>query len=181
MGSSERESFWNSFIIRPCAAPLELFVCLTVSAGLSTRSAYLSKTPRAEPEELVESLNYYLAAMTEIVFKHGGTLDKYVGDAIMVFFGDPVPIDDHAERAVKMALEMQEKLLELQHQWSMQIEEPLNVGMGIATGYVTVGNIGSLARMEYTVLGNYVNLAARLADQAEPGQILISDRTLARV
>jgi class 3 adenylate cyclase len=112
------------------------------------------------------------------VFKHGGTLDKYIGDALMVFFGDPIPYDDHASRAVKMALEMRARLAELRYQWSLGSEETLTVGMGISTGYLTVGNIGSPARMEYTVLGNHVNLASRLADRAKAGQILISERTL---
>lgn len=131
-----------------------------------------------EPEELTEFLNQYLSAMTEIVFKHGGTLDKYIGDAIMVFFGDPISYEDHAQRAVLMALEMRVKLSELQRTWWVDQEERLTVGMGISTGYVTVGNIGSPARMEYTVVGNNVNLASRLSNTALPGQILITERTL---
>ncbi|MBI2887808.1 MAG: HAMP domain-containing protein [Chloroflexi bacterium] len=133
---------------------------------------------RMEPEELVDHLNKYLTTMTEIVFKYGGTLDKYIGDAIMVFFGDPIPYEDHAARAVKMALEMRAALAEFQKQWFVGEDEVLTIGMGISTGYVTVGNIGSSSRLEYTVLGNTVNLASRLADQAKPGQILISERTL---
>jgi class 3 adenylate cyclase/HAMP domain-containing protein len=131
-----------------------------------------------EPEELTDYLNEYLSAMTEIVFKHGGTLDKYIGDAIMVFFGDPMAYEDHAERAVAMALEMRVKLNELQKTWWVDQEERLTVGMGINTGYVTVGNIGSPARMEYTVVGNNVNLASRLSNRALAGQILVSERTL---
>jgi class 3 adenylate cyclase/HAMP domain-containing protein len=161
----------------------------TLDVNLSSRRKHLTVffsdirgftalSERLEPEDLVDILNQYLSAMTEIVFKHGGTLDKYIGDAIMVFFGDPVPHEDHASRAVKMALEMRARLAELRHQWFVGIEETLTVGMGISTGYVTVGNIGSAARMEYTVLGNHVNLASRLADRAKAGQILISERTL---
>jgi class 3 adenylate cyclase/CHASE3 domain sensor protein len=131
-----------------------------------------------EPEELTDLLNQYLSAMTEIVFKHGGTLDKYIGDAIMVFFGDPIAYADHAQRAVLMALEMRDKLSELQRTWWVDQKERLTVGMGINTGYVTVGNIGSQARMEYTVVGNNVNLASRLSNRALAGQILISERTL---
>jgi adenylate cyclase len=136
---------------------------------------------RMEPEELVDMLNQYLSAMTEIVFKYGGTLDKYIGDAIMVFFGDPIPYDDHAERAVNMALEMRRKLTELQQQWFASRDEILTIGMGISTGYVTVGNIGSSARMEYTVVGNHVNAASRLAGQAVAGQILVTERTMVAV
>src|SRR5207247_7264228 len=111
---------------------------------------------RTEPEELIDYLNQYLSAMTEIVFRHGGTLDKYIGDAIMVFFGDPIPYEDHAMRAVAMALEMRAKLSELQREW-FRGEEPLFVGMGISTGYVTVGIVGSSARIDYTVIGSHVN------------------------
>ena len=136
---------------------------------------------RLEPEELVDMLNQYLTAMTEVVFKYGGTLDKYIGDAIMVFFGDPITYEDHAERAVKMALEMRAKLAELQQRWFVEHEETLTIGMGISTGYVTVGNIGSAARTDYTVVGNQVNLASRLADRAKAGQILVSERTMVAI
>ena len=136
---------------------------------------------RMEPEELIDLLNEYFAAQTEIVFKYGGTLDKYCGDGMMVFFGDPVPYADHAERAVQMALEMKRKLPELQKRWFMRQEERLNIGIGISTGYVTVGNIGSPARLDYTVIGNNVNLASRLADSAAPGQILVTERTMVQI
>lgn len=136
---------------------------------------------RMEPEELVDEVNDYLTEMTEIVFRHGGTLDKYVGDAIMVFFGDPVPQDDHAVRAVRMAFEMRERLTELQERWLRRYNEVFKVGIGIATGWVTVGDIGSEARSDYTVLGNQVNLAARLADRAQAGQVLITERTMLEV
>jgi class 3 adenylate cyclase len=134
-----------------------------------------------EPEELIDELNEYLSEMTEIVFKHGGTLDKYVGDAVMVFFGDPVPQEDHARRAVAMALEMRERMKRLQDVWLNKYNEVFKIGIGISTGWVTVGNIGSSARSDYTVLGNNVNLAARLADRAEAGQILVTERTLREV
>lgn len=136
---------------------------------------------RMEPEEIVDELNEYLTEMTEIVFRHDGTLDKYVGDAIMVFFGDPVPQEDHAERAVKMALEMRDRIDELTPGWVQRYGEPFVVGMGITTGWVTVGNIGSAVRSDYTVLGNQVNLASRLADRAEGDRILVSERTMLAV
>ena len=142
---------------------------------------FTALSERMEPEEIVEELNEYLTEMTNIVFRHGGTLDKYIGDAIMVFFGDPVPQEDHAERAVRMALEMRDRIAELTDGWIDTYGEPFAVGMGITTGWVTVGNIGSAVRTDYTVLGNQVNLASRLADRAEAGQILISDRTMAAV
>jgi class 3 adenylate cyclase len=119
--------------------------------------------------------------MTEIVFKHGGTLDKYVGDAVMVFFGDPVHQHDHAERAVRMAFEMRERMTELRETWLRRYHDAFEIGIGIATGWVTVGDIGSAARSDYTVLGNEVNLASRLADRADPGQILVTERTMRSV
>ena len=142
---------------------------------------FTAMSERIEPEDLVDLLNQYLTEMTEIVFKHGGTLDKYIGDALMVFFGNPVPYDDHAQRAIRTALEMRTRLVELRQGWAVEGRELLTMGVGITSGYVTVGNIGSPARMDYTVLGNQVNLASRLADKAEGGQILVSEKTLTTV
>jgi class 3 adenylate cyclase len=139
---------------------------------------FTAAAEQMEPEELVDALNDYLSEMTDIVFKHGGTLDKYVGDAVMVFFGDPVPQEDHAERAVRMAFEMRDRMTDLQDRWLRQYHEAFKIGIGIATGWVTVGDIGSAARSDYTVLGNQVNLASRLADRAEAGQILATERTM---
>ena len=135
---------------------------------------------RMEPEELVDGLNEYFSVMTDLVFANGGTLDKYLGDGILAFFGDPIPFEDHAERAVATAFQMREKVVELRSTW-MRLEEELSIGIGISTGYVTVGNVGSATRSDYTVLGSHVNVAARLATNAEPGQILATDRTLAMV
>jgi Adenylate cyclase, family 3 (some proteins contain HAMP domain) len=142
---------------------------------------FTASAERMEPEELVDELNDYLSEMTDIVFKHGGTLDKYVGDAVMVFFGDPVPQDDHAQRAVRMAFEMRDRMIELRERWLHKYHEAFEIGIGIATGWVTVGDIGSAARSDYTVLGNQVNLASRLADRAEAGQILVTQQTMTTV
>lgn len=130
----------------------------------------------AEPEEVITFLNTYLSKMTDLVFKYEGTLDKFLGDGMLVFFNDPVPQPDHAKRAVQMAMDMQEKAKEISSEGSVG-DSPLSVGIGISTGYVTVGTIGSQHRMEYTVVGTQVNLAARLVTVAEPGQIIISQRT----
>jgi class 3 adenylate cyclase len=135
---------------------------------------------RMEPEELVDALNEYFSAMTDLVFSNGGTLDKYLGDGILAFFGDPIPFEDHAERAVATAFEMLSEVEKLRGRW-MRSEEELSIGVGISTGYVTVGNIGSTTRTDYTVIGNHVNVAARLADAAMPGQILASERTAASI
>ncbi len=136
---------------------------------------------RVEPEELIDALNEYFAVMTDIVFRHGGTLDKYVGDGILAFFGDPIPFEDHAERAVATAVEMRSQLRAIRSKWMERLHEELNVGIGISTGYVTVGNIGSDTRTEYTVIGNHVNLASGLAETAGPNQILVAERTYAAV
>jgi class 3 adenylate cyclase/CHASE3 domain sensor protein len=140
---------------------------------------FTSMSERIEPEELIDGLNQHFSVMTDVVFRHGGTLDKYVGDGVLAFFGDPIPFEDHAERAVASALEMRQRLRALRSRWTLQRDDELNVGIGITTGYVTVGNIGSATRTEYTVIGNQVNLASRLAQIASPDQIVISERTLA--
>jgi class 3 adenylate cyclase/HAMP domain-containing protein len=142
---------------------------------------FTTASERMEPDELIAQLNDYLSQMTEIVFRHGGTLDKYVGDAVMVFFGDPVWQDDHAERAVRMAFEMRERMRSMQNEWAARYNEAFQVGVGITTGWVTVGDIGSEARSDYTVLGNEVNLASRLSDNATAGQILVTEPTLEAV
>ncbi|MGH2737958.1 MAG: adenylate/guanylate cyclase domain-containing protein, partial [Actinomycetota bacterium] len=102
-------------------------------------------------------------------------------DGILSFFGDPIPFEDHAERAVAAAFEMQHELHAIRGNWLLERGEDLNVGIGISTGYVTVGNIGSATRTEYTVIGNHVNLASRLATTAKDQQILVSERTLIAV
>ncbi len=130
----------------------------------------------AEPEEVITLLNTYLSKMTDLVFKYEGTLDKFLGDGMLVFFNDPVPQPDHAKRAVQMAMDMQERAREISTELSVG-DSPLRLGIGITTGYVTVGTIGSEHRMEYTVVGTQVNLAARLVSIAEPGQIIINQRT----
>lgn len=140
---------------------------------------FTALSEQSEPEDMALSLNRFLTEMTDVVFEHGGTLDKYVGDALMVFFNDPLPQDDHAVRAVKMALEMRRRLDELRRELTQAARIDITAGIGISTGFVTVGNFGSPTRMEYTVIGNHVNLASRLADEAAPGEILISERTLA--
>ncbi|MGH9194807.1 MAG: adenylate/guanylate cyclase domain-containing protein, partial [Acidimicrobiia bacterium] len=142
---------------------------------------FTEMSERMEPEELVDALNQYFTAMTDVVFSHGGTLDKYLGDGILAFFGDPIPFEDHAERAVAAAFEMRDVLDRLRSMWMLQYDEELTVGIGISTGYVTVGNIGSENRIEYTVIGNHVNVASRLATGAIAGQILVTDRTMAAV
>jgi adenylate cyclase len=140
---------------------------------------FTSFSDRRPPEEVVAKLNQYLTEMTGVIFKNGGTLDKYMGDGIMAFFGAPIPCRDHAERAVQTALEMLEGLDRLNSMWKERGEATLGIGVGISTGHVVVGNIGSPERMDYTVIGEDVNLGARLESMNKEfkTQIIISGST----
>lgn len=135
---------------------------------------------RKEPEEVTSVLNEYLKAMTEIVEKQGGTLDKFVGDCVMVIFNAPENMEDHPERALRMAWEMQKKIAELSESLESKGRESIRVGMSIHTGFATVGNFGSSLYSDYTAIGNSVNLAARIESLSEPGQILLSETTKSR-
>jgi class 3 adenylate cyclase len=137
-------------------------------------------TDSLEPEELFSLLNSYISEMTKLIHKYEGTLNKIIGDGMLVFFGDPIPMEDHAQRSVFMAIDMQKKIIELKEEW-LRYGYELGMGIGINTGYMTVGNIGSDMHMDYTVIGNQVNVAARLESLAKPGQILISQRTYSRI
>jgi class 3 adenylate cyclase len=133
-----------------------------------------------EPERLAFLINTYLHEMSNIAIEHGGTIDKFIGDAMLVFFGDPETEGDRndALRCARMALRMRDRVLELESLWQEHgISVPLRTRMGITTGYCTVGNFGSEHRLDYTVLGGPVNLAARLQTAAEADTILIADST----
>jgi len=133
-----------------------------------------------EPEKLTEVITFYLTEMTNIAHEYGGTVDKYIGDAIMIFFGDPNTngVESDAINCVSMALKMQKRLIQIRKKWQMLgITQSLEVRMGIHTDVCTVGNFGSNDRLDYTVLGNGVNLASRLESLADPNQILISENT----
>jgi class 3 adenylate cyclase len=141
---------------------------------------FTATTERLEAETLTALLNRYLESMAGIVFRHGGTLDKFMGDAIMVFFGDPVsrgPKED-ALACVAMAMEMRDSQNSLGQNGTIDgVATPFHVRFGINTGYCTVGSFGSNKRMEYTIIGGKVNIAKRLEAAADPGQILISHET----
>jgi class 3 adenylate cyclase/PAS domain-containing protein len=141
-------------------------------------------TDRLESEDLTRLLNHYLTEMSRIALDHGATIDKYVGDAIVIFFGDPESrgVTEDALACVKMAIAMRKRMLELQAVWRASgIEKPLQCRIGINTGYCTVGNFGSEDRMDYTIIGGGVNLASRLEAAATPGEILMSYETYAHV
>ena len=134
-----------------------------------------------DPDLLAELINEYLSAMTDIALKHGGTIDKFIGDAILVFFGDPESdgLKKDASKCLSMAIAMQNKVAELDRNWREDrgIIDGLKVRMGISTGYCTVGNFGSVQRVDYTVLGSTVNLASRLESICQPRKILVAPET----
>jgi class 3 adenylate cyclase/ActR/RegA family two-component response regulator len=134
----------------------------------------------AEPEEIMDLLRAYHAEMGKLVFKYEGTLERFAGDGIMIFFNDPIPCEDHAERAVRMAVEMRSKAGELRAGW-MRRGYDLDLGIGLAASYATLGNIGFEGRMDYGAVGNVTNLASRLCDEAKGGQILTNQKTLSKV
>jgi adenylate cyclase len=139
---------------------------------------------RLESEELTALLNHYLTEMSNIALKHGATIDKYVGDAILIFFGDPETkgVREDALACVRMAIEMQIRMSELQADWRKAgISKPLKCRMGIHTDYCTVGNFGSGDRLDYTIIGRGVNIASRLESLAAPGAITISFETYSQV
>ena len=142
--------------------------------------SFTTITEKLEPEVLTKLITNYLTAMTDIAIEYGGTVDKYIGDAIMIFFGDPNSNGkkDDAIACVSMALKMKKALTSLRKSWKLTgLSESLNVRMGIHTDVCTVGNFGSLDRLDYTVLGNGVNLASRLESLANSNEILISENT----
>jgi adenylate cyclase len=118
-------------------------------------------------DELVQLLNEYLGAMTDVLFEHWGTLDKYIGDALMAFWGSPFPDDSHALRGCACALGMSKRLEELNRQWEAQGKKRMEIGIGVNTGPVNVGNMGSEHRFSWTVMGDHVNLASRLEGQTK--------------
>lgn len=137
-----------------------------------------------EPEALTELLNHYFNEMSEVALKYGGTIDKFVGDSIMIFFGDPTSRGqrEDAFACVSMAVEMRKHMKIMRQRWRSQgIKTPLEIRMGISTGYTTVGNFGAENRMDYTIIGKEVNLASRLESLAEPGEILISYETFSLI
>jgi adenylate cyclase len=141
---------------------------------------FTSTTERMQPEELTALLNEYLTEMSSIAAAHGGTINKFIGDAILVFFGDPESrgVVEDAKACLAMALDMQRRLAELNGQWRNRgIKEPFRARMGINTGFCNVGNFGSEDRMDYTIIGAEANLASRLQSIAQPGGIVLSYET----
>jgi PAS domain S-box-containing protein len=156
----------------------KLTICFTDIAG------FTETTDRMESEDLTQLLNHYLTEMSKIASEYGATIDKYVGDAIVMFFGDPESrgVKEDALACVKMAIAMQRRMTELAGVWrDAGIQTPLRCRIGIHTDYCTVGNFGSADRMDYTMIGGAVNLASRLEHEAPAGEVVISYETHAQV
>ena len=164
--------------VRIASQRKKLTICFSDIAG------FTEITDKMESEDLTQLLNHYLTEMSKIASDHGATIDKYVGDAILMFFGDPETrgVKQDALACVQMALAMQKRMSELAEIWrDIGIETPLRCRIGIHTDYCTVGNFGSEDRMDYTIIGGAVNLASRLEQEAPPGTVLISYETFAQV
>ncbi len=131
----------------------------------------------SEPEEVMSVLKDYHAALGEVIFEHEGTLERFTGDGLMVFFNDPMPCDDPPGRAVRMAIVMRARVAELEHRWR-RLGHDLGFGVGIAQGFATLGRIGFEGRFDYAAIGSVTNLAARLCAEAGAGQILVSQRVM---
>jgi adenylate cyclase len=137
-------------------------------------------TEASEPEEVMGVLREYHENLGELIFRYEGTLERFLGDGIMIVFNDPIPCDDHTERAVRLALDMRERVDDLAKQWA-RVGHVLGFGIGIASGYATLGQVGFEHRREYTAIGSVINLASRLCDEAKAGQIVISQRAFSAV
>jgi class 3 adenylate cyclase len=137
-------------------------------------------TDSSEPEEVMGVLGEYHRVMGQLIMAHEGTLERFAGDGLMIFFNDPIKLENPAANAVKMALEMQQKFVPLRTAWKKRGFE-LDLGIGIAQGYATLGAIGFEGRWDYACIGSVTNLAARLCSEAKGGQIITNQKTLARI
>jgi class 3 adenylate cyclase len=135
-------------------------------------------TETRPPDQLIHILNDYFTGMAAAIFENKGSLDKYIGDAIVAVFGSLVPLENPARNAVEAAVEMMRRLLELNRRWEARYGFSMNIGIGVNTGEVFLGNIGSPERMEFTVIGDSVNVASRFSGLAKPGQVLVTRETL---
>lgn len=140
---------------------------------------FTSLSEGMSPDEIANLLTDYFTEMVEVVFEHGGTLDKFMGDALMALWGAPLSREDDADRAIQAAMAMQRTLARLNVEWERKGRPRLSAGIGINVGEVFAGNIGSDRRLEYTVIGDAVNTASRLCSEAGPAEILIAERLLA--
>jgi len=139
---------------------------------------FTTLSENSSPEVIVNLLNRYFTLVSEIIFRHGGTLDKYIGDGLLALFGAPYVGELDAIQAVRAGLEMQRAMVEFNRQLASDQLPPISIGIGINTGQAIVGYMGSEARLDYTAIGDTINTAARLEGIARPGQIVISENTV---
>jgi len=160
----------------------DLFKChrREITAAFLDLRGYTAFTDRAEPEEVMELLRHYYAVAGKVISKFEATLEYFAGDGMMIFFNDPVPCENHAEKAVRLGIEIRDKVKELRVGW-LKKSYNLDLGIGLATGDAAVGNIGFEDRMSYGAVGKVINLAARLCGVAKGGQILTTQKTLSKV
>jgi adenylate cyclase len=175
------ERFLSSAIVEKIlASPDEIHLGgenQTVTVLFADIRNFTRMAEKMAPQKVVELLNEFFTEMTDLIFDNGGTLDKYLGDGIMAVFGAPIARPDDAARSVKTAVEMQRALEQLNMDWEQRGQPTVQAGIGVNTGPVTAGNIGSSRRMDYTVIGDTVNTASRLCANAKGRQILVSDST----
>lgn len=141
---------------------------------------FTSFTETTEPEEAMNVLREYHAALGQLIFRYEGTLDRYAGDGVMILFNAPLQFEDHTQRAVKMAIEMRDSIGQLTERWKNR-GHSLGFGVGVALGYATLGQVGYEQRMEYAAIGSVTNLASRLCDAAKAGQVVVSRRVYGTV
>ncbi len=142
---------------------------------------FTSMSDGRPPEEVVNTLNEYFEVMVEVLFRHSGTLDKFVGDEIIGLFGAPIDIEDAAYKAVACAIDMVQSLEEFNRTRMAENQDPIRIGIGINSGHVITGAIGSTRALQYTAIGDAMNVASRLVNIAKPGEIIVSDSTYAKV
>jgi adenylate cyclase len=155
--------------VRPGGEKRPITVLFSDIRGFTTMSESMS------PDEIARLLSEYFTEMVDVIFEHGGTLDKFIGDAMMALWGAPIAHEDDPDRALRAAIAMQEALARLNEGWAAAGRPTIGVGIGINYGEVFAGNIGSHRRLEYTVIGDSVNIAARLCSRAEAGEILVTE------
>jgi len=186
--SARKSAFLERFLSPQLAARVEKGAIELTKGGTLTELTVLfsdirgftSMSEHAAPQETVGMLNEYFELMADCVFALDGIVDKFIGDAVMALFGAPVRGDDDAQRAMRCAMLMQQKTAEFNRSRTALGRQPIGVGIGLHTGEAVVGVIGSSKRLEYTAIGDTVNVASRLCSAAGPGEIVLSDATLAR-
>jgi class 3 adenylate cyclase len=151
-----------------------------VTAVFCDLRGFSAFTEASEPEEVMSVLREYHESMGELILRYEGTLERMLANRIMILFNDPIPCADHTERAIRLALDMRDRVKGLATEWARK-GHVLGFGIGIASGYATLGQVGFEHRREYTANGSVINLASRLCDEAQPGQIVISQRAFGTI